>query len=414
MIADVCAMIGQTCDQLGAGVVALSDDGLVIGTNTTLDRLFGYQPGELHGQLLDTILPHVPGTLLDHQHDQTALSPTMHLRGVSKDGNGVPVQVGVQLLPLGQQPTRMLIITAYNAPAPFQAKPASDGVNIQADEEIYRLISERTADIITVIDQQGRIMYASPSYQAMFGLAPAELVGTAVYERVHPDDFAHMNEEWMRAMISGSGTVTLRYRNSADQWRWIEARGQVTVLHDVPYIVLISQDITERKHMQQALADERKLLARRVEERTADLSAANAELARTARLKDEFLASISHELRTPLHVLLGLADALDEGSYGQVNQEQDNALRQLGEHGRHLLAVINDLIDLARLNTGKIILQYDWLPLSQVCESSIHAVQRHADKKQIVLTSAIDQAVSLVWATRNDWCKCWSICCRMR
>ena len=70
------------------------------------------------------------------------------------------------------------------------------------------------------------------------------------------------------------------------------------------------------------LAEERASLARRVEDRTADLSAANAELARAARLKDEFLASMSHELRTPLNAMLGLAEALQEESIGPINEQQ--------------------------------------------------------------------------------------------
>ena len=84
----------------------------------------------------------------------------------------------------------------------------------------------------------------------------------------------------------------------------------------------IRLDITERKRAEEALEQERANLARRVAERTAELSVANAELTRTARLKDEFLANMSHELRTPLNAILGLSEALQEQVYGPLTERQ--------------------------------------------------------------------------------------------
>src|SRR6266536_2540856 len=100
------------------------------------------------------------------------------------------------------------------------------------------------------------------------------------------------------------------------------------------------------------LIEERALLARRVEERTADLSAANAALARAARLKDEFLASMSHELRTPLNAVLGLSEALQEEIYGPLTEQQRRSLHSIEESGRHLLELINDILDLAKVGSG--------------------------------------------------------------
>jgi signal transduction histidine kinase len=123
--------------------------------------------------------------------------------------------------------------------------------------------------------------------------------------------------------------------------------------------MLMSQDITERKRMEQALIEERALLARRVDERTADLSAANAELARTAMLKDEFSASMSHELRTPLNAILGLSEALQEEVYGPLNDRQRRSLHHVEESGQHLLDLINDILDLAKIGAGKLELELE-------------------------------------------------------
>ena len=71
-------------------------------------------------------------------------------------------------------------------------------------------------------------------------------------------------------------------------------------------------------------------------------------LVRAGRLKDEFLASMSHELRTPLNTILGMAETLQEGVFGPINDEQTDAVRHIDESGRHLLALINDILDFAK------------------------------------------------------------------
>jgi signal transduction histidine kinase len=94
-----------------------------------------------------------------------------------------------------------------------------------------------------------------------------------------------------------------------------------------------------------------------VAERTAELNATNVELARAARLKDEFLAAMSHELRTPLSAVLGMTEALREEVFGTLNDRQIGALRTIEESGRHLLTLINDILDLSKIEAGKVELE---------------------------------------------------------
>ncbi len=83
-----------------------------------------------------------------------------------------------------------------------------------------------------------------------------------------------------------------------------------------------------------------------------ELRQANAELAQAAKAKDEFLAAMSHELRTPLNAILGLSEALHEKIYGPVNNKQEETLNRIQENGSHLLALISDILDLAKIGAG--------------------------------------------------------------
>ena len=101
-------------------------------------------------------------------------------------------------------------------------------------------------------------------------------------------------------------------------------------------------------------------LEQRVAERTQDLMKANLRLEQLAHHKDEFLATMSHELRTPLTAVLGLSEALDTGVYGDINERQQRAVHViLQSGGRHLLHLINDLLDLSRIQAGHLELQLE-------------------------------------------------------
>jgi PAS domain S-box-containing protein len=154
------------------------------------------------------------------------------------------------------------------------------------------------------------------------------------------------------------------------------------------------QEISERKRAEGALAEERSLLTQRVEERTAELSAANASLARAARLKDEFLAAMSHELRTPLNAVLGLSEALQEEIYGPLNDRQLNTLHTIEESGRHLLALINDILDVSKIEAGKLELNLGIVSVATLCQASLQFIKQEAQKKQISVSSDLDSRVT--------------------
>jgi signal transduction histidine kinase len=115
------------------------------------------------------------------------------------------------------------------------------------------------------------------------------------------------------------------------------------------FILSYETIMDEKTRTVQQLRSLQNELEQRVADRTAELSQANKELARTARAKDEFLASMSHELRTPLNAIMSLTEIIEEGVYGSVTDKQNHALHTIKESSQHLLDLINDILDVAKI-----------------------------------------------------------------
>ena len=160
----------------------------------------------------------------------------------------------------------------------------------------------------------------------------------------------------------------------------------------------VQAELSERVRAEEALRQERASLAQRVLERTAELSMANAELARAARLKDEFMAAMSHELRTPLNAVLGLSEALQEEVYGPLNDRQMRSLSRIEESGQHLLELINEILDISKIEAGKLELQVHPVAVESICQASLRLVKQMAQKKQLKLSLAYDSNVVMIEA----------------
>jgi len=183
-------------------------------------------------------------------------------------------------------------------------------------------------------------------------------------------------------------------RTRSGEQRWLsDASIQVWGENGIPTAsVGIFQDITDRKSAEAALLQSEKesrdlseALEQRVVERTADLHRVNTELERAARAKDEFMAVMSHELRTPLNSILGMSEILLDQVRGPLNDRQQQALRVVEASGQHLLALINDILDLSKIEAGKLELHPERLEILSVCQASLVFVKEQAFKKTIIL-----------------------------
>ncbi|HIK14668.1 MAG TPA: PAS domain S-box protein [Leptolyngbyaceae cyanobacterium M33_DOE_097] len=119
------------------------------------------------------------------------------------------------------------------------------------------------------------------------------------------------------------------------------------------------------------------------------LQIVNMDLARATRLKDEFLANMSHELRTPLNAILGMAEVLQEEVLGDLNEQQQKAIGTIEHSGKHLLDLINDILDLAKIEAGKLELSFSDQSIQTLCNSSLNLIKQMAYQKNIQINTQI-------------------------
>ena len=141
---------------------------------------------------------------------------------------------------------------------------------------------------------------------------------------------------------------------------------------------------TSELQIQMELA-ERKQIEIQLEKNNESLALANIELARATRLKDEFLANMSHELRTPLNAILGMSEVLQDGILGKLSDRQKKAITTIESGGQHLLALITDILDLAKIESGKLELHLENTGIERLCNDSFVFIKQIALKKNIQL-----------------------------
>ena len=152
-------------------------------------------------------------------------------------------------------------------------------------------------------------------------------------------------------------------------------------------------DLLETFASQSALALINAQLYRRLERQSAALEVASQH-------KSEFLASMSHELRTPLNAIIGFSDVLLERMFGELNERQDDYLRDILSSGKHLLELLNDILDLSKIEAGQMVLDRSEFVVSESLEYCLSLVRERALKQRVLLSLEVDPAVGVLDADR--------------
>lgn len=250
----------------------------------------------------------------------------------------------------------------------------------QQSEARYRAIVEDQTELIARYLPDTTIVFANTAYCRYFGLKLEEILGKSYNPAIFEQDRERV-AQLVNSMNPENPTVTIENRvivNGEIRWtQWVnrmlfDKQGKFSEFQSV------GRDITVLKEAEAQLlhSSER-------------ISLANAELARAARLKDEFLANMSHELRTPLNSILGLTETLLEELFGSLTNQQRQFIQTIGQSGEHLLALINDILDLAKIESGKMELELSSVELHSICASSLAFFKQQAQHKEIQLSCKI-------------------------
>ncbi len=260
----------------------------------------------------------------------------------------------------------------------------------------YRQLVEELPLVVYVALPGGKLQYVSPQIERLLGHPQADWLNGTVRWRmlVHPDDLNNIVEYNDYCRRNGlEFNAEYRMVGADGAMIWVKDRGVPHAHGDSHAMHGVLVDITALKTVQAELAEERRLLLDRVAERTEELQRANSELARAARIKNEFLSSMSHELRTPLHAVLTLSESLEEGVYGPLSDRQKRTAQTIVESGRHLLTLINDLLDLTKIEAGRAELQIDMVDLHDVLAGAVRMIERQAQLKGVRLICSFDAAL---------------------
>ncbi len=233
------------------------------------------------------------------------------------------------------------------------------------------------------LDQDLRVVSVSRSFYEVFKVKPEQTVGQLIYDLGNKQWDIPQLRELLETILPEQATfdnyeVEHDFATIGRRIMLLNAR-QIQRVHGKERIILLAiEDITERREIETGL-----------EKAHDELEALATELKRTARAKSEFLANMSHELRTPLNSINGFSEVLFDETFGPLNEKQRKYVSNVLASGKHLLALINQILDMAKVESGKMKLQLSTISTRGILDEVAMLVADLAGKKQIEMTLEI-------------------------
>ncbi len=356
-------------------------DGVILRCNPRCFEVLGWLPEDLIGHQSEEFIVH--DELDDAENKiQDLLNgkrlPVYERKFIGKDGNLIETEINLSLIRDGLGQPKYIQSVVRNISARKHAENA-----LRESEEQNRLLFEESPEAVALFDDAGRVVRVNHAFESVTGVPGDTFIGHLITEvGILPRDLMNaLSMSTEEEFLKGNSYAALEFKlkHASGELRDISARIFALNMHGKPQYLASVHDMTTSK---------------RAEE---NLRLANAELERSLRLKDEFLANMSHELRTPLNAILGISESLLEQVSGPVNEKQSRYLQTILESAQHLLELINDILDLAKINAGRVDIDLNKTDVNIVVNASLRMIRELAQKKSIGVEVEIDKTVSMAW-----------------
>lgn len=306
----------------------------------------------------------------------------------------------VEALETENNELKATLIARAQCPGALEGEDVSEErraeLRVAESERKYGELVELVNSIILRWTPDGRITFLNEFGQRFFGYSATEVVGRHVMGTIVPAaddegrDLRQLMEEICANPAAFEQNVNENMRSNGERV-WIAWTNRI-VQDDhgrVKEILSVGTDVTEKRHAEEAIRELNTSLEKRVTERTKELAVARDRAESADRLKSAFLATMSHELRTPLNSIIGFSGVLSQGLAGPLTDEQSKQLAMVCSSAERLLALINDVLDLSKIEAGQMRLVYKDFDLASSVERVIAAMVPLAQRKGLQLKATI-------------------------
>ena len=262
----------------------------------------------------------------------------------------------------------------------------------------YRALFEYAPDGIVIADANSNYLDGNASICRMLGYTREEFVGLHASDIIVHDDAAQIEAalDTIKARLDYHKEWSFRRKNGST----FPAEVIATQMPDGNLLGMI-RDITERRAVEAILRESNEDLERRVAARTEELRSALERAEAADRVKSAFLATMSHELRTPLNSIIGFTAIVLQGMAGPLTAEQSKQLSMVRSSARHLLALINDVLDLSKIEAGQLEVTCEAFDLPASLQRVIDSVKPLADKKGLALSLVVSPELRVLHSDRR-------------
>jgi PAS domain S-box-containing protein len=384
------------------GIIATDPSGKVQLWNREAQQIFQWTEEEIRGSVL-------PPTLRLEEHVLQQDDKGKRLPSSRKDGSALEIEVRSVPWRDENAATRgsLLIVTDASRQIALEqelihlTERESKARTLAGAEKRFRELLEAAPDAIIEVDRDGRIVLLNRVTEEMFGYTRDELMGLSVdmllpqalrATHIHHRE-GYMNHPQTRPM---GGKLQLEGERK-DGSRFPVEISLSPVKSDEGFRVsAIIRDISQRREAENKLRAIQEEYTRTLTIANAELEERNQEVERANRLKSEFLASMSHELRTPLHTIIGFSELLGEQLEGPLNEKQQRFVGHIHKDSMHLLELINDILDLSKIEAGRVELRADTFDAAKVVAEVLTTIRSQAAAKAIAIESSVPAPLPLL------------------